>query len=157
MEVKKIMLISSVGGHLEQLLSLNDVIESYDSYIVTEKNHSTINLMDHYSNIHFIPYVSRKSIGNFLLNSIKGFFISINLYRKIKPDIIITTGAGGVLSMFLIGKLFGSKLIFIETFSRIKSKTLTGRICYYIADVFIVQWPEMRKKYPNSTYFGHIY
>lgn len=151
------MLISSVGGHLEQLLSLKEVIYNYESYIITEKNEATKRLIDTYPNVNFIPYTSRKSIFKFILNNIKGFFISLRLYLKIKPDIIVTTGSGSVLSMCIIGKIMGNKLIYIETFSRIKSKTMTGTLIYYLADVFIVQWQELQKKYPKSKYFGHIY
>lgn len=151
------MLISSVGGHLEQLLSLKDVINNYDSHIITEKNDSTQKLINKYTNVYFIPYSSRKSIFRFIINNIIGFFISFKLYLKIRPNVIITTGSGGVLSMCIIGKIMGSKIIYIETFSRIKSKTLTGTLVYYFADEFIIQWEELKEKYPKSKYFGHIY
>lgn len=151
------MLISSVGGHLEQLLSLKDVIDNFDSYIVTEKNESTKKLTHRYPNIYFIPYISRKSVLRFIFNSIKGFVISFRLYLKIKPDVIITTGSGSVISMCIIGKILGSKVIYIETFSRIKSKTLTGTLVYYFADIFIIQWEELQKKYPKAKYIGYIY
>ena len=59
--------------------------------------------------------------------------------------------------MCYIGKLFGSKVIFIETFANSKTKTLSGRMIYPIADLFIVQWEEMLELYPNAVYGGWIY
>ncbi len=155
--MKKIILVSSVGGHLEQLLSLEEIINRYDSYIITEKNSSTIGLIKKYKKIYFLPYMSRKNILNFILNFIRNFFISMRLFFKINPDVIISTGSACALFMCLIGKVMGRKVIFIETFSRIESKTMTGSICYHIADVFVVQWEGLLKFYPKAIYLGHIY
>ena len=49
------------------------------------------------------------------------------------------------------------KVIFIESFAKKKTRTLSGRIVYPIATVFIVQWEEMLKFYPKAKYFGGIY
>lgn len=151
------MLISSVGGHLEQLLSLKKIIEKYDAYIVTEENESTKKLRENQTNIYLLPYISRNFFLHFVFNYIKCFLVSFRLFMKVKPNVIISTGAGCTLPMCLIGKLMGSKIIFIETFARIKSKTITGKVCYYFADVFIVQWEGLKKIYPKAIYLGHIY
>lgn len=155
--MKKIILISSVGGHLEQLLRLEEVIGKYDPYIITEKSSSTIGLKNKYKNLSFLPYMSRKNHITFFLNLVISFFISIKLFFKVNPDVIISTGSACTLFMCLIGKLMGKKVIFIETFSRIKSKTMTGKLCYFFVDVFIVQWEELKKLYPKAVYLGHIY
>ena len=52
--------------------------------------------------------------------------------------------------MCCIGKIFGSKIIFIESFANMTSKTVTGRIVYLFSDVFIVQWESMKKFYPKA-------
>ena len=59
--------------------------------------------------------------------------------------------------MCYLGKLFGSKIIFIETFANSESKTLSGKMIYPIANLFIVQWEEMLNLYPKATYGGPIY
>ena len=70
---------------------------------------------------------------------------------------IITTGTHTAVPICYIGKLFGSKIIFIETFANNKTKTLSGRMIYPIANLFIVQWKEMLKLYPKAVYGGWIY
>ena len=52
--------------------------------------------------------------------------------------------------MCILGKIFGSKIIYIETFANRNKKTATGRLLYPIADLFIVQWEEMLKLYPKA-------
>lgn len=155
--MKRILFISSSGGHLEQLLSLKETMETFDSFIVTEKNKTTESLQENYKNVGYIPFFSRENKWTFPLTMIRVFFKSLYLFLKIKPAVIISTGAGGVIPMFLLGKLFGKKLIFIETFSRTDSQTLTGKVCYFLADSFIVQWEGLLNLYPKAKYFGPIY
>lgn len=52
---------------------------------------------------------------------------------------------------------FQKKVIYIESFAKINSPTLTGRVMYKFADIFYVQWPEMLKVYPKAKYIGGIY
>ncbi|MGN1310753.1 MAG: PssD/Cps14F family polysaccharide biosynthesis glycosyltransferase [Clostridia bacterium] len=82
---------------------------------------------------------------------------SLILYIKIRPKYIISTGTHTAVSMCYIGKVFGSKIIFIETFANRNTKTLSGRMVYPIADLFIVQWEEMLKLYSKAVYGGAIY
>ena len=51
----------------------------------------------------------------------------------------------------------GSKIIFIETFANINTKTATGRLVYKFADKFIVQWDSMKDIYPNAIDGGWIF
>ena len=155
--MKKVMFISSTGGHLEQLLGLKKTMESFDSHIVTEKNRTTLDLRSKYKNVNYLPFFSRQNKWTFPFVFVGVFFQSIYIFFKVRPQVIVSTGAGCVIPMFFLGKLFGKKLIFIETFSRTDSKTITGKICYPLADVFIVQWEELLNLYPKAKFFGSIY
>ena len=73
------------------------------------------------------------------------------------PDIIISTGALSTIPMCLLGKVFRKKIIFIESFAKVNSPTLTGKLIYKIADQFYVQWEEMLDIYPKAIYKGGIY
>ena len=59
--------------------------------------------------------------------------------------------------MCCIGKIFGSKIIYIETFANIHTKTITGKLIYTFADLFIVQWEEMLELYPKAICWGWIF
>ena len=79
------------------------------------------------------------------------------MYFKIRPKVIVTTGTHTVGPMCCLGKIFRTKIIYIETFANINKKTATGRLLYPIADLFIVQWEEMLKIYPKAVYGGQIF
>jgi hypothetical protein len=59
--------------------------------------------------------------------------------------------------MCLLCKLFGKKLIYIESFAKVTSPTETGKLMYKFADRFYVQWESMLEIYPNAIYLGGIY
>lgn len=159
--MKKVMFISSTGGHLEELLQLKSMFENYDYHIITEKTKSNNSLKTKYGKrVSFLVYGTyttklNKIIYPFKLmfNTFKSFF----LYLKIRPKYIVSTGAHTAGPMCLIGHLLGSKIIFIETFANSKSRSRTGNLVYKFADLFIVQWESMLELYPNAIYGGWIF
>ena len=49
------------------------------------------------------------------------------------------------------------KIIYIESFAKLKNESVTGRMVYRFADKFFVQWPEMLMVYPKAEYHGTVY
>lgn len=70
---------------------------------------------------------------------------------------LISTGALATIPVCVLGKIMGKKIIFIESFAKVTSQTLTGKLVYRFANQFYVQWEEMKKFYPNAIYKGGIY
>ena len=156
--MKKVLFISSTGGHFNELLQLKPLFEKYDSYIITEKDKTNENLKDTYGNhMFFLPYGTRSKIISYIFKYFYLCLKTVYLYIKIRPKYIVTTGTHTAVPMCYLGKLFGSKIIFIETYANSKSKTLSGRMVYPIANLFIVQWRTMLKLYPKAVYGGSIY
>ena len=154
---KKILFISSTGGHLNEMLQLKPLFDKYDSYLITEKTKSTIGLKSKYDHVNYLVYGTKDHLFVYIFKFIYNFFKSLILYIKIRPKVIITTGTHTAVPMCYVGKLFGSKIIFIETFANSKTKTLSGKLVYPIANTFIVQWKSMLKLYPKAIYGGWIY
>ncbi len=156
--MKKVLFISSTGGHLSEMMQLKDMFKNYNYYIITEKTKSNLYLKDKYKNkVSYLVYGTKDHMLSYPFKLIYNCFKSIFLYLKVHPDYIITTGVHTAGPMCLIGKMFGSRIIYIETFANMVSKTATGRLLYPIADRFIVQWSSMKKIYPNAVDGGWIY
>lgn len=154
--MKKVLFVSSTGGHLNELLQLRRTMKKYDSYLVTEKTKSTLGLKDEFKNIKYLKYGSKSHLSYvyiFPYNCIKSFCY----FLKIRPDVVVTTGAHTGVIMCYIAKLFRKKVIYIETFANINSRTMSGRLVYPIADLFIVQWKNMLNLYPKAVYGGWIF
>ena len=154
-KLKKVLFISSTGGHLSELLKLESIFEDYNYYIVTEKDKSTKYLKEKYGQrVSYLPYCTRKKIISYIF--IYTFLIlkTIYLFIKIRPEIIVSTGTHTAVPMCYLGKVLGKKIIYIETFANINKKTLTGKMIYPIANLFIVQWKTMLDLYPKAIYIG---
>ena len=150
---KKICLISSSGGHFEQLKMLKELSRKYEVFIVTEK--TKYNKDDKNINS-FLIQVNRKEVL-FLVKMIINAIKSLKIIIREKPDVIISTGVLATIPMCILGKKFHKKLIYIESFAKITSPTKTGKLLYKYADSFYVQWEEMLKYYPNAICKGGIY
>lgn len=156
--MKRVLFISSTGGHFSELLQLKPLFNKYDSYIITEKDKTNENLKEEYGDkLFFLPYGTRSKLFTYIFKYFYLCLRTIYLFFKIRPKYIITTGTHTAVPMCYLGKLFGCKIIFIETFANSKSKTLSGKMIYPIANLFIVQWKEMLDLYPKAVYGGSIY
>lgn len=150
----KICFIASSGGHFEQIMMLKPLMDKYDSFIVTEKTNYIASNSE--NKIYYLIQMNRKEstfIFKMLVNSLKTLKILITE----KPNCIISTGALATIPMCLFGKLLGKKVIFIESFAKVDSQTLSGKFIYKFADRFYVQWEGMKKLYPNAIFKGGIY
>ena len=98
-------------------------------------------------------YPTNRNIKNLIRNTV----VAWKVLHKEKPDLIISSGAAVSVPFFYLGKLFGSKLIYIEVFDRIDKPTLSGRLVYPIVDKFIVQWEEQKEVYKKAINLGSIF
>lgn len=150
----KICFAASSGGHFDQLMMLRPLMEQHDSFIVTEKTAYETNVEG--IKTYYMIQVNREEI-NCLLKLLVNTFKSLRLYFAEKPDVIICTGVLAMIPLCLICKLFGKKLVFIESFAKVTSPTRSGKLLYRFADQFYVQWPQMLEVYPDAIYVGGIY
>lgn len=154
--MKRVMFISSVGGHLTQMLELKSLFKEYDYVLITEKTDVTKDMNKKYK-MDYLMYGSRFYFFKYIFVCIYNIIRSIYLFFKYKPQVIVTTGAHTAVMMCYLGWLFRRKVIFIESYAKRKNKTLAGRLVYPFATHFVVQWETMRKLYPKAKYFGGIY
>ncbi len=155
---RNVLFISSTGGHLNELMQLSPMFDKYDYHIITEKTKSNLNLQEKYpGKVGYLVYGTKLHLVTYLFKLLYTCFKSLYYYIKFHPDYIVTTGTHTAGPMCCIGKILGSKIIYIETFANIKTKTSTGNLIYHFADHFIVQWPSMKKVYPKAIDGGWIY
>lgn len=150
--MKKVLFISSTGGHLNELMNLEPLFKNYDFTIITEKDKTTEYLMKKYNGrIFYVPYSTRSKIISYIIKYIFVIIKSFFLFIKIRPDIIISTGTHTAVPICYFSKIFGKKIIYIETYANITRKTITGKILYPISNLFIVHWKSMKELYPNAV------
>lgn len=153
--MKKVVFAASSGGHLSEIMKLETLFKDYEYLLVTEKTDVTDKMKNKY-NMEFFKYGPNKNIFKYIWVLIYNVFLCIKVVAKFKPDTVISTGAqvGGL--MCFIAKIFGKKVIYIESLAKVDSLSITGRNVYLFADKFYVQWESLTKKYNKAEYVGRL-
>ena len=75
---------------------------------------------------------------------------------KERPDVIISTGAAAGCMLCFLGKIIGAKVVWIDSITNVERISLSGRMVRYIADSFLVQWPELAGRYKKVEFVGTV-
>lgn len=144
----KICIVSSCGGHLTEVRALRPVYEQYDHFYIL--NERVLLPEDMEGKTYFIRHSERDWL--FVVNVWEAW----RILRKLRPNMILSAGAGPVVPFALAGKLLGIPTVFIETLTRVVQPSLTGRMMYYLADRFFYQWRRLEEFFPKGIYGGPL-
>ena len=150
----RVCLVASQGGHVEELWQLKELREKYDYYLVVPKTAWTQKLE---CKKIFIQDLNRKNIFTKVFSGLYMIMEQAPILFKNPAEVVITTGAAVAVPICIYAKIFGKKVIYIESMARITSPSKTGLLMYKIADLFIVQWKELLDFFPKAVYGGSIY
>ena len=92
-----------------------------------------------------------RNIPNFFRN----LRLAWSLVRDYRPEVILSTGAALAVPFFIVGRLHGIRLVYVESFTRVSRPALSGRLVYPLADVFFVQWPT-GNRWRRAIYAGSV-
>ena len=169
MKNKLVMFAASQGGHFTELMRLKVLFGKYDSILVTDNLKATKDREDlkAFKNIVYSKATAErraKKAGQkptrrwkALWMYLRMFFVCLKVYYKYRPQVIVSTGSHIAVPLFIYGKIFGSKTLYIESNAKVYSKSLTGKLVEKFADKIYVQWPEMLKVYPKAEYHGVLH
>jgi Oligosaccharide biosynthesis protein Alg14 like len=147
----KVALVCSSGGHLAQLHRLQGWWTHHDRVWVTFDTPDAVSLLDG-EHVWWAFHPTTRNVKNTLRN----LLLARKVLARERPDIVVSDGAGVAVPFFLLAKLKGIPTVYLEVYDRVDSRTLTGRLCYPIADLFCVQWEEQRRLYPRSRLIGTL-
>ncbi len=152
----RVLLPSSSGGHLTEILQLQQLLDSTEHLFVTEDLPLTRALMKDRP-CRFVRPNGRNRDRTFWINFLINWFRAVPILLRFRPHAIVTTGSHTAIPFCFIGKLLGCKIIFILSFCRIDSKAAAASAVYPISDLFFVQWERMRATYRKGIYIGPLF
>ena len=82
--------------------------------------------------------------------------LCLRIMREEKPDLVISTGAAPGCMAALIGHLVGTRVIWLDSITNVHRLSLSGRLIRPFADLFLVQWPALARKYRGVEYVGAV-
>ncbi|CEG49672.1 Predicted glycosyltransferase [Plasmopara halstedii] len=164
----RVMAVLGSGGHTTELLKLmkrlhRDIYTPVTFVIAeTDKTSQTKTELDWKpKDCDSFAFIPRSREVEFMIIILNGILTMWLISRR--PQLVLCNGPGTCIPICIAVVLFrvlgihtDSKIIFCESFARVQHLSLTGKMLYYVADEFVVQWPQLQVKYPRTKHLGVI-
>jgi UDP-N-acetylglucosamine:LPS N-acetylglucosamine transferase len=147
----RICLVGSAGGHMSQLLALAAACEGHEVIYVTTSGVVRQELKKH-GRVYVVGECNRQHPCRI----IKVFYRCVNIVCRECPDLIISTGAAPGFLLCLAAKIFGAKIVWVDSIANVERLSMSGRMIRHFADLFLTQWPEFAQRYRNVEYAGAV-
>ncbi|GGI79630.1 UDP-N-acetylglucosamine--LPS N-acetylglucosamine transferase [Polymorphobacter multimanifer] len=145
----KICIVSSCGGHLTEVRALMPAYAAHAHFYVL--NDKALLPPDMVGRTDFIVHSERD--WRFFVNLWEAF----RILRRERPDVILSTGAGPAVPFALVGRaLFGCRILFVESITRISAPSMTGKLMYRLAHDFFYQWESLGRFFPRGRLGGPL-
>ncbi|HUV91058.1 MAG TPA: PssD/Cps14F family polysaccharide biosynthesis glycosyltransferase [Anaerolineae bacterium] len=147
----KIALVCSHGGHLTQMNMLVPALEGHEHFWVTYRCVRT-EAMAAQEHVYLLT-----NIGTNPARMAVAFFHALRIMLVERPRVVISTGAEIAIPFSWVGKVLGARVVYIESWSRIHTRSGTGPLVYPVTDLFLVQWPDVLRFYGSKArYVGGL-
>ena len=146
-----LLLVADPGGHLFELAGLREVWSRFSRAWVTVAASDVETLLDG-ERVVYAHGPTRRSLRNLVRNTI----VAIRVFRRLRPQVVMTTGAGLSVPFSWIGRLFGARVVYIECSGRI-GISLSCRLIAPVASRLYVQWPDVVTETAKARYAGSIF
>lgn len=134
---KRVIAIGSGGGHWQQLMTISPAFAHHDPLYVTTLR----GLPEEFGQARFriIPDCNRNEKLNVLRCAAALLWIMI----RIRPHVVVTTGAlPGVLALAL-ARVVGARTIWIDSVANAEEMSMSGRLARRFATLWLSQWPDV--------------
>jgi beta-1,4-N-acetylglucosaminyltransferase len=151
-ERAQLLLVSSVGGHLLQLVALRPAWSGFTRVWVTFDAADSRTLLAGERVVHAHGPTNRN-----VLNFLRNLVLAVRVVRRVRPLAVVTTGAGVAVPFALVGRLLGCRVVYVETLARIDAPSLSLRLSRPFVSRMYVQWPELERALPTARYCGTVF
>jgi beta-1,4-N-acetylglucosaminyltransferase len=147
-----VLLVCSTGGHLLQLYALREAWEPYRHAWVTHDRSDARSILAGEVVVNaYWPTI--RNVRNLIRNAL----LAVRVVRRTRPRVILTTGAALAVPFAWVGRIYGVRVVYVESLTRITSPSLSLRLIAPVAERIYVQWPELADAMPSSRYAGSVF
>lgn len=147
-----VLLVCSTGGHLAQMCALRDTWEPFSrAWVTFDKSDARSLLQDEH--VVYAHGPTNRSLKNLVRNLV----LAVRVLRRLRPRVVLSTGAGVAVPFAWAGRLLGMRVVYVESFTRIDGPSLSCRLIAPVADRVYAQWPELPHAYPRARYVGNVF
>ena len=132
-------------------MRLQTAFEGCDVSYATVLAWSRQDLKDPDAGFHVLPDATRWN--KFMLLWL--FIKVVLLVLRVRPDVVITTGAAPGFFALVVGKLFRRKTCWIDSIANVDELSMSGRKARKWADLWLTQWEHLARE-DGPKYFGNV-
>lgn len=147
----KVCYAASAGGHLVQLLRITRHLQGYDSFFVSTDEVVREKLSS--KGAAFIIGQCNR------LHPFKTFMVMLHCFKIVisqRPDFVVSTGAAPAFLICFAAKIFGAKIIWVDSIANVNRLSLSGRMVRPFADLMLTQWEHLAEKYEKVKFHGAV-
>lgn len=134
---RRVLAVASVGGHWEQMLLLRGAFEGMDVTYVT--NDIRLAQREGLSPCYAIDDTNR----HHPLRSLRCAWSAMRIIAKVRPDVVISTGAAPGLICIVAGRLVGARGLWVDSMANAERLSGSGRLARRLAHRVFTQWPHL--------------
>ena len=146
---KKILAISSGGGHWIELMRLRPAFEGHDVVYATVSDSYRSHVDG--APLRVIPDVTRWD----RLGLVRCATRVLRVLALERPDVVVSTGALPGFFGVVLGKALGCRTIWVDSIANVEELSMSGAKVGRFADLWLTQWPELARA-SGPEYAGAI-
>lgn len=142
---KTILAISSGGGHWIELIRLRPAFAGHHVHYATVDAAYAAHVGD--TPLHVVRDCTRWDKLGMIRTSLQVLWLVLRL----RPDVVISTGAlPGFFGVLIAGRL-GAKTVWVDSLANVEELSMSGQKIGRFADLWLTQWPELAR--PGGPHF----
>lgn len=155
----KALLLLGSGGHSTELLQQCFHLK-YDCVYCIADSDTTTQVKDPLR-IPRARHVGQSYLSS-ILSTLYATVYAVHLILRVRPDVLIANGPGTCVPLYISAMLWRvlglhyTRLVYLESYCRVQTLSLTGRVLYPFVDIFGVHWKHLQHLYPQSILLSSI-
>jgi len=147
---KKVLLISSCGGHWVQMNRLLPAFADHEvSFASTARDYAQSIPAGRFF---YVPDASLKS------NPLSILWLAIRVMAiliRLRPDVVLTTGAAPGFFALVFAKVLRKRTIWVDSIANVNELSTSGKRVGKFADLYITQWEHLAQD-NGPHYYGSV-
>lgn len=137
---KRVLAIASGGGHWVQLLRLRPAFADQRVTYVTVRD-------SYRSDVAGAPFMVVNDATRWdKIGLVKMALRLCWVMLKVRPQVVISTGAAPGYFAIRLGRLLGARTIWIDSIANVEAMSMTGMLVRKHADLWLTQWPHLAEE-----------
>ncbi len=131
----RLLAVASGGGHWVQMLRLRPAFDGADLHFATVDASAATMVAP--APVHIYPDANKDAPLRLIRMALRLGVIVL----RVRPDVVVSTGAAGGLLAILFARAMGARTMFIDSIANAERLSLSARLSRHVAHRVLSQWP----------------